>query len=147
MSTRRGDKRDFASFSPSGDGFWINPEEGCDFSWLQEFVFFFYHMSYFLKHWYYYTGCLPSYVEGWLSTRGLDVSLGCARVTVVSEQSDDEKYHWIVVFRRYGKVYPYMYRTVETMAETVRVHHEKYGVYPYRMWVIVNDEIQKVVIN
>jgi len=65
---------------------------------------------------------------------------------LVTEPPED-KYHWIVVFRKSGKVYPYMYRTVPEMTLVVKGHHDKYGAYPYRMWVIVEDEVQKVVIT
>lgn len=65
----------------------------------------------------------------------------------MTEVEREEKYHWIVVFRKGGKVYPYMYRTVEHMTGTVKAHYDKYGVYPHAMWVMVEDEMQKVEIT
>lgn len=72
--------------------------------------------------------------------------LGFARVSAMPEV-DEEKYHWIVMFRKGGKLYPYMYRTVSEMVLTVKSHYDRHAVYPYRMWVIVDDEVQKVVIS
>ena|SRR5689334_9588844 len=90
--------------------------------------------------------CLPSYVQRWLSARGLDVSLGCARVIHVEDQ-DEEKYHWVVWFRKGGKLYTYMYRSVPDMVKMVQDHYAKHAVHPYRMWVLVEGEIQKVEIK
>lgn len=78
--------------------------------------------------------------------KGLDVSLGCARVSDMADE-DEEKLHWIVVFNKGGKIYPYMYRTVEYMAAIVKDHHIRHNKYPYRMWVIVDDEVQRVEIT
>lgn len=59
----------------------------------------------------------------------------------------EEKLQWLVMFRMGGKTYTYMNRTVPDMTIVVKNHHDKYGVYPHRMWVIVDDEVQKVVIS
>jgi len=65
----------------------------------------------------------------------------------MTDRDTEGKLHWIVIFNKEGKIYPYMYRSVEYMTMVVKAHHDKYNKYPYRMWVIVDDEIQKVVIT
>jgi hypothetical protein len=65
----------------------------------------------------------------------------------VTEDNKEEKLHWIVMFRVGSKLYPYMYRSVPEMALVAKGHFDRYGVYPHRMWVIVDDEVQKVVIT
>jgi hypothetical protein len=57
---------------------------------------------------------------------------------------DEEKYHWVVIFNRHGKVYPYMYRTISYMTQTVKKFHAEHNRWPYLMWVIVGEEMQKV---
>lgn len=71
----------------------------------------------------------------------------CVTVIAVTEQSDEEKYHWIVMFNERGKVYPYLYRTVLHMTDVVQRFFVEHGRYPYRMWAIVEGEIQKVEIK
>jgi len=60
---------------------------------------------------------------------------------------EEEKYHWLVVFRERQAPYTYKFRTESYMAEVVAKHREQYGVFPYRMWIIVDNEIKKVVIK
>ncbi len=62
-------------------------------------------------------------------------------------EQPEEKYHWIVIFRKGSKVYTYQNRTERELNQVVKDHYEKYGVHPYRMWVIADDEIEKVVIT
>ncbi len=63
------------------------------------------------------------------------------------EDESEERYHWIVVFRKGGKPYTYMFRTIEEMAATMKSHRARKGDYPYRTWVVVDDEIQKVIVT
>lgn len=72
-------------------------------------------------------------------------TLGCARVLAMEDA--EEKYHWVVVFRRNQLPYTYKFRSVPYMVEVCAKHKDRYGVYPFRMWVIVDDEIQKVEIR
>lgn len=60
---------------------------------------------------------------------------------------EDEKYHWFVIFRKGEKPYSYLYRTIGHMTDVIQRSYERTGSYPHRMWVIVNDEVNKVVIN
>jgi hypothetical protein len=66
---------------------------------------------------------------------------------VTDETQEEEKYHWIVMFNRGGKIYTYLYRTTPHMTEVVKRYYAEHDKYPYRMWVIVDGEIQKVVIT
>lgn len=62
-------------------------------------------------------------------------------------EEPEAKYHWIVMFRKGGRLYPYLWRTIPDMTTIVKSHYERSGVWPHRMWVIVEDEVQKVVIT
>lgn len=93
------------------------------------------------------TPCLSSYLVWWMSARGLDVSLSCARVTLVTDEQDEGKYHWIIMFTRGARLYTYLHRTVPFMTKVLKASYEEHGKYPYRVWVIVDDEIQKVEIT
>jgi len=68
-------------------------------------------------------------------------------VTETSKSEPEEKYHWVVWFRQGGRLYTYLHRTVEDMTSMVEKHYAEHATYPYRMWVIVDGEIQKVVIE
>lgn len=59
-------------------------------------------------------------------------------------EQPEEKYHWIVVFRKGGKLYPYLYRTVTEMTLIVKANKDRSGSYPHRVWAIINDEVHKV---
>lgn len=63
------------------------------------------------------------------------------------KEEPEEKFRWLVMFVPRGKIYTYMYKTVPQMTEIIKFSHEKHGFYPYRAWVIVDDEVQKVVIT
>lgn len=64
------------------------------------------------------------------------------------EKDQEEKFRWLVMFEPRGKIYTYMYKTVSQMAEAIRISYEEHErTYPYRVWVIVNDEVQKVEIT
>lgn len=63
------------------------------------------------------------------------------------EEQAEEKFQWLVMFRTGGKTYTYMNRTIPDMALVAKNHHDRSGVYPHRMWVIVKDEVQKVEIT
>jgi len=60
---------------------------------------------------------------------------------------DEEKYHWIVLFAKGGKLYPYLHRTIPHMTGVIKRFYAEHGHYPFRVWVIVDDEVQKVVIT
>lgn len=62
-------------------------------------------------------------------------------------QGTEEKYCWVVMFQRGEKLYTYVNRTVPFMSATLAKYHAKNGTYPYRMWVIVDDEVQKVAVT
>lgn len=65
----------------------------------------------------------------------------------VTEDQTDERFCWIVILRKHGKVYTYI-RTIESMQQEVRRFRERNGgVDPHRMWAIVEDEIRKVNID
>lgn len=70
--------------------------------------------------------------------------LTCATVAPVTEEAEEEKYHWIVMFNQRGKVYPYLYRTLPHMTAVVKKFHDEHSRYPFLMWVIVEGEMQKV---
>lgn len=59
----------------------------------------------------------------------------------------EEKYRWIIMFQSGGKLYTYLNRTVPHMAEVVKRYHDEHASYPHRMWVVVDDDMQKVVIT
>lgn len=65
----------------------------------------------------------------------------------MTADQDEEKYHWVVIFNKGGKVYPYLYRTIEHMAGVVKKFHDEHNRYPYLMWAIVEDKMQEVVIE
>lgn len=65
----------------------------------------------------------------------------------MTEQPEEEKYQWIVWFHPGGRLYTYLNRTVPHMAEVLGRYHAQHGKYPHRVWVIVDNEIQKVVIT
>ena len=84
------------------------------------------------------------------SARGLDVTLGCARVySVTVEELDGKKYHWFVHFRpTEDQVYSYHYRTKAFMADVVKKHRLKNGGNdPFSMHVYINGEMVKVTIE
>lgn len=59
-------------------------------------------------------------------------------------QDEEEKYHWLVVFKEGQLPYMYKFRSESYMVEQLVKHRQRNGVYPFRMWVIVDNEIQKV---
>jgi len=61
--------------------------------------------------------------------------------------NQEEKYHWVVIFTKGGKPYPYVNRSVAHMTSVVKRFYDEHAVYPYLMCAIVGDEIQKVVIE
>ncbi len=71
----------------------------------------------------------------------------CATVTPVTDETDEEKFHWVVMFNQGGKLYTYMYRNVPYMTDVVQKFSDQHGRFPYRMWVIVGGEMQKVEIK
>lgn len=73
--------------------------------------------------------------------------LACATVTLVTETIEEDRHHWIVMFSEREKLYAYLYRTVPYMTEVVRKFYSEHARWPYRMWVIVDGEIQKVEIS
>ena len=82
-----------------------------------------------------------------MSARGLDVSSVSATVAIVTEPVD-ELYDWIVMFRKNERrLYTYMSRSVGYMEGAIKKSYEKHGYHPYRIWVLVDGEIQKVEIS
>lgn len=55
-------------------------------------------------------------------------------------EDSEEKYRWMILFQKHGKIYPYMYRTVEEMTEILQRHRAKSGKYPYRIWAVVEND-------
>lgn len=72
----------------------------------------------------------------------------CATVALVTEVDEDEKkYHWMIMFSEAGKVYAYQFRTMSHMAQVLGKFFAEHGRYPFRVWSIVDGEIQKVNIS
>lgn len=91
---------------------------------------------------------LQSYRQRSLSARGLDVRSRLRYSARVTEPSEDDKYHWVVVFRKGQRPYTYLFRTMAEMVSVVKEHRRRNGNHdPYAMWVMVEEEIQKVVIT
>lgn len=66
----------------------------------------------------------------------------------MTEQPAEEKYYWIILFKSGGRLYPYLFRTVPYMTQVIKKYCDEHGgTYPFRVWVIVDNEIQKVVIT
>ena len=62
----------------------------------------------------------------------------------MTEAAEERRYHWIVIFKERGKIYTYLNRTIPYMSAVVKKFYDDHDQYPYRMWVIVDGEIQKV---
>lgn len=62
-------------------------------------------------------------------------------------EQQEEKHHWIVIFNQHGKVYTYMYRTVPYMTEVIKKFHDQHNRWPYRMWAIVDGEMERVIVE
>lgn len=76
--------------------------------------------------------------------------LTCATVALVTETATEEdRYHWIVMFNENDSkgVYTYKYRSVPYMTAVVKKFHDEHNRYPYRIWVIVDGNVQKVEIT
>lgn len=66
---------------------------------------------------------------------------------LVTRQDDDERFCWVVILRRRGKVYTYI-RSVEGMRQVImKFRSENGGSNPYRIWAIVDDEMKQVEIG
>lgn len=68
-------------------------------------------------------------------------------MTEDTPQEPEEKYRWIVMFKKGGKLYTYLNRTIPFMTAVIGKYRDEHAEYPYRVWVVVDDEIQKVVIS
>jgi hypothetical protein len=66
---------------------------------------------------------------------------------VIEEPVEEvEKYRWIIMFQEEGKLYTYLWRTKAHMADVLKKHYDEHASYPYKIWVVVDDEMHKVVI-
>ena len=60
---------------------------------------------------------------------------------------EDGRYHWFVVFRKGDAPYPYKFRNLDYMTAVFQKSYDRTGSYPFRVWVIIDDEIQKVTVS
>lgn len=59
----------------------------------------------------------------------------------------EEKYRWIIMFHEEGKLYTYLWRTKAYMAGVLKKYYDEHTSYPYKIWVVVDDEMHKVMIT